>query len=116
MPEEPPVPGDEQGALQYITALIKNYEPQFELQGSFTPGLFGSSDPQYPAARRESLYGLVRKGFMEERFLSWAEASDTLFDDLRLREEADSRLNWRVTVRHTDYFIHIMALDTNFQR
>jgi hypothetical protein len=35
MIEDPPAPTDEQGALRYIEALIKDHELEFELQGSF---------------------------------------------------------------------------------
>jgi len=43
-----------------------------------------------------------------------AEASDDLVD--HHSDEADSRLNWRITFQHAFYLIHIMALDKTFQR
>ena len=105
---------DERAALYYIAALIKNYEPQFELQGNFTPGLFSHSDPHYPAVRKEWLHALVRNGHLEKKLLSIAEAEDDLMD--YGSDEADSRLNWRITFQHAFYLIHIMALDKTFQR
>jgi ribosomal protein S24E len=36
MPEEPPT--SERAAVYYIAAIIKNYEPEFELRKNFTPG------------------------------------------------------------------------------
>jgi hypothetical protein len=59
----PREPIGEQKALQYITALIKNYEPQFQLEGSFMTGVFGRSDPKYGVARAKWLQGLVQKSF-----------------------------------------------------
>ena len=112
MPEEPPT--SERAAVYYIAAIIKNYEPEFELRKNFTPGLFGRSDPRYPTVRREWLHGLVRNGDLEKRLLSLAEASDDLVD--HHSDEADSRLNWRITFQHAFYLIHIMALDKTFQR
>jgi hypothetical protein len=104
----------------HVVNTAKSPQPKFELQGNFTRGLFGRSDPNYPAVRSEWLSGLVRKGIIEQRLLSLAEASDDLMDDDRQNnkyyKEADSRLNWRVTFQHGDYRIHIMALDRNFQR
>jgi hypothetical protein len=112
MPEEQSAA--ERAALYYIAALIKNYEPQFELQRNFTPGLFSHSDPHYPAVRREWLQSLVRKGHLEKTLLGVAEAEDELTD--YGGDEADSRLNWRITLQHAFYRIHIMALDKTFQR
>jgi hypothetical protein len=43
-----------------------------------------------------------------------AEASDDLVD--HHSDEADSRLNWRITFQHAFDLIHIMALDKTFQR
>jgi hypothetical protein len=115
MLEEPFV--SQEAALQYITALIKNYEPQFEFQGNFTLGVFGRSDPQYRAIIREWRHDLVRKGFMKKEILSLEEVWDDLMDDVGVKDEqADSRLNWRVTTQHAHYLIHIMALDKTFQR
>jgi hypothetical protein len=56
---------------------------------------------------------MVAKGLLKE-----------VIDDLRADQElswqesqpADSRFNWRVTVHHGDYFIHVMAVDKNFER
>ena len=105
---------DERAALYYIAALIKNYEPRFEIHKSFAPGLFGHSDPRYPAARKEWLQALARKGHFEKTLLSFAEAEDELTD--YGGDEADSRLNWRITFKHAFYLVHIMALDKTFQR
>jgi hypothetical protein len=115
MPEELPAPTDEQRALSSIAALIKHYEPHFDLQRSFTPGVLGCSDPRYPAIRSKWLDDLDRKRITPKGLLI-----DDLRADLELSwqesEPADSRFNWRVTVRHGDYFIHIMAVDKNFER
>ena len=62
MPESPRAPSDEQSALRSIAALVRNYEPQFDLKGSFTPGVLGYSDPRYRMVRREWLRDLDRKG------------------------------------------------------
>jgi hypothetical protein len=118
VPQSPQSPVlDEQSALRYIAALIKNYEPKFELQGSFTPGLFGCADPQYPSVRREWLRGLLQKGLISKEALHVTE----LIYDLHAEEghwdrEVDSRFNWRVTVQHGDYLIHVMAVDKTFER
>jgi hypothetical protein len=124
MPEEPPAPTDEQNALGHIAALIKTYEPQFDLQRSFTPGVLGCSDPQYPAIKNKWLDDLDRKGITNTN--AWVakgilkETIDYARDDLELSwqtiQPADSRFNWRVTVHHGDYFIHIMAVDKKFER
>lgn len=103
MLEAPPVRKDEQAALRYINALIKNYEPQFELQGNFTSGVFGCADPQYRAIKRELRHDLVRKGFMKKGMLSLEKASDDLLDRYSEETQADSRLNWRVTTQHGPY-------------
>lgn len=115
-----PPPTDEQSALRSIAALIKNHEPQFDLQTSFTPGVLGCADPQYPMVRREWLDALNRKGLTSNRPPSVLES---IIDDVGAGElgwqkyqPADSRFNWRVTVHHGDRFIHIMALDKNFER
>jgi hypothetical protein len=121
MPGSPPAPTDEQSALRSIAALIRNYEPQFNLQRSFTPGVLGCSDPQYPMVRREWLRDLDRKGLTSKLPHGLLES---VIHDLRAETElgwqksqpADSRFNWRVTVHHGDYFIHIMAVDKNYER
>ena len=118
MPEEPPAPTEEQRALRSIAALIKNYEPRFDFQRSFTPGVIGCSDPQYPAIKSKWFDDLDRKGPTKGLL------KGGFIDDLRAKSEliaqesqpADSRFNWRVTVGHGDYFFHIMAVDKNFQR
>jgi hypothetical protein len=94
-------PSDEQSALRSIDTLVKSYEPQFELQHSFTAGVIGCSDPLYrpkwkPPPGWEGIIDLE---------LDWQKY-----------QPADSRLNWRVTVCHSDYFIHIMAIDEKFER
>jgi hypothetical protein len=121
MPEEPPVPTDEQSALRSIAALINKYEPRFDLRRSFTPGVIGCSDPQYPMVRREWLRDLDRKGLTSK---AAAVFSESVIDHFEAESElgwqkyqpADSRFNWRVTVRHGNYFIHIMAVDKTFER
>jgi hypothetical protein len=115
-----PAPTDEQSALRSIAALIKNYEPQFDIQKAFTPGVLGCSDPQHPTVRREWFRDLDRKGLT----LRPPGDLDHCIDDMRAEDDlswqkikpADSRFNWRVTVRHGNYFIHIMAVDKNFER
>jgi hypothetical protein len=124
MTEEPPTPTDEQTALGCIAALIKTCEPQFDLQRSFTPGVLGCSDPQYLAIKRKWLDDLDRKGITETN--AWVakgirkEVIDYGRADLerswQKSQPADSRFNWRVTARHGDYFIHVMAVDRKFER
>jgi hypothetical protein len=115
----PPAPTDEQSALRSIAALIKNYEPQFDLQRSFTSGVLGCSDPQYPAIKSKWLDDLDRKGItrakgMPKSLIDYSRAQLELeWQDVK---PADSRFNWRVTVRHGDYSIYIMAVDKNFER
>src|SRR5271169_283437 len=124
MPEEPPASTDEQSALRYIAALIQNYEPQFDLQRSFTPGVLGCADPQYPAIKSRWLDDLDRQGITDTNAMVAKGLLKEVIDDLRADQElswqesqpADSRFNWRVTVHHGDYFIHIMAVDKNFER
>jgi hypothetical protein len=125
----PPAPADEQSALRSIEALIKNYEPQFDLQKAFTPGVLGCSDPQHPTVRREWFRDLDRQRLTLRGSLIPPGYPDHLIYDHRPEADlewqkiqpADSRFNWRVTVRVTvrarqDYFIHIMAVDKNFER
>jgi hypothetical protein len=124
MPEVPPAPTEELSALRSIAALIKNYEPRFDLQRSFAPGVLGCSDPQYPAIKGKWLDDLDRKGLTDTNALVAKGLLKEVIDDLRADQElswqesrpADSRINWRVTVHHCDWFIHIMALDKNFER
>jgi hypothetical protein len=64
---------------------------------------------------------LISEGVISEKTLDMAERVDRLramdeADGMQTVKEADSRLNWRVTFRHADWFIHIMALDKNFER
>jgi hypothetical protein len=124
MREDPPASPDEQSALRSIAALIKNYEPRFDLQRSFTPGVLGWSDPQYPAIKSKWFDELDRNGLTNTNALVAKGLLRDLIDESRADLErswqksqpADSRFNWRVTVRHGDYFIHIMAVDKNFER
>ncbi len=110
----PPAPTDEQSALRSIAALINKYEPQFNLQQSYTSGVLGCSDPQYTIVRREWLSGLDRRG-LTSKLLFEDEWNDVELS-LQKSQPADSRFNWRVSVRHRDYIIHIMALDQSFER
>jgi hypothetical protein len=124
MPEESAAPTDEQSALWHIAALIKNYEPQFDLHRSFTPGVLGCSDRQYAAIKGEWLDDLDQKGITNTNALVAKGLLKEVIDHTRQELElswqevqpADSRFNWRVTVPHGDYFIHIMAVDKKFKR
>jgi hypothetical protein len=119
MLEELPIPTEEQRTLRSIAALIKNYEPRFDLQRSFTPGVLGCSDPQYPAIKSKWFDDSVRKGLADANALVAQRVINNLpGNELGWQESepADSRFNWRVTVHHDNYFIHIMALDKNFER
>jgi hypothetical protein len=124
MPEEPLAPTEEQKALRSIAALIKNYEPRFDLQRSFTPGVLGCSDPQYPAIKSKWLDDLDRKRLTDTNAWVATGLSKQVLDHFRTESElswqesepADSRFNWRVTVHRGNYFIHIMAVDKNFER
>ncbi|MGO9430753.1 hypothetical protein [Rhodoblastus sp.] len=111
---------NEQTALELIARLIKNYEEKFELKSSFTSGAFGFSDPKYPAVRLEWFQNLERSGRIQKK----NPALESLLEDILADTErgwqesqpADSRINWRVTVQHDDYYIHVMAVDKNFER
>jgi hypothetical protein len=124
MLETPPAVADEQSALRYIEALIKNYEPGFDLQRGFTPGVFGCSDPEYPAVRNKWLDDLDRRGLSDASYRVSQGMFKEVADSGRARVErsfqdskpADSRLNWRVTVHHGENVFHIMAVDKNFER
>ncbi len=107
----------ETDTLQKIAAVLKKYEPRFELEGAFTPGVRGRADPRFSAIRAERLRLLtVRKGDHPE-MVSRQEGIVDLFDQMRQDgAEADPRINWRVTARHGDYYIHIMALDQGLSR
>jgi hypothetical protein len=72
---------EENDVLTGIAALIKKYQPEFELSHSFKPGVLGRDDPAYSSAG--------------------ASRGDEMRTDPRLR---------RVTVQHGDYFIHILTL------
>ncbi|MGC1464248.1 MAG: hypothetical protein WA792_00790, partial [Pseudolabrys sp.] len=99
-------PAPENDVLQPIAALLKFYEPTFELQGSFAPGVLGPSDPRLPAVRAEWLRSLVKKGILKNELLVLAEYTSEISDG-----QADPRINWRVTAKHDDYLVHIMAVD-----
>jgi hypothetical protein len=108
------IPVSEKNALQKIATLLQKYEPRFQLDGAFTPGVRGRADPQFLATKTERLQDLVKKGLMEEKWVSW-EASDDVFDSVRDDgAKADPRINWRETTRHGNYYIHIMALNQGF--
>lgn len=107
------IPVSEANILQKITTILKN--PKFELEGAFTSGVRGRADPKYSAVRAERLRGLVKKGLLEEKMFSLAELMADSFDR-KDGAEADPRISWRVTARHGDYYIHIMALDQGLSR
>jgi hypothetical protein len=111
------IPVSETSILQKISAMLKKYEPGFELEGAFVPGVRGRADPNFSATRAERLRLLAaRKGLSAYQLSlaeSFAEIAETLPDD---GPEADPRINWRVTARHGDYYIHIMALDQGLSR
>ena len=124
MLEDPPAITDERSALRQIAALIKNYEPGFDLQRSFTPGVPGCSDPQYIALRNKWLDDLDRRGVTDASYWVSRGMAKAVADSGRADAErsfqdskpADSRLNWRATVHHGDNVFHIMAVDKNFER
>jgi hypothetical protein len=107
----------ETDTLQTIAAILKKYEPAFELEGAFTPGVRGRADPRFFVTRAERLRLLaVRKrdnSGVVSLHESFADISDHVRED---GAEADPRINWRVTARHGDYYIHIMALDQGLSR
>jgi hypothetical protein len=84
IPEESPAPTEEQRALEHIAALIKRYEPEFDLQQCFTTGVFGCSDPEYPAIRRKWIDDLDRKGLTFVAKGLMKEVADDLRDDTEL--------------------------------
>jgi hypothetical protein len=107
------VPVSETSTLQKISAMLKKYEPGFELEGAFVAGARGRADPSFRATSEERLR---RLGLSTERvFLAEnvAEGRDLESDD---GAEADPRINWRVTARHGAYYIHIMALNQGLSR
>jgi hypothetical protein len=100
------IPVSETSILKKISAMLKKYEPRFELEGAFVPGVRGRADPNFTAA--------IEKRF--PRFsleATMAEMRSTTDDD---GAEADPRFNWRVTVRHGGNYIHIMALNQSLSR
>jgi hypothetical protein len=103
----------ETSILQKISAMLKKYEPGFELEGAFGSGVRGRADPNFSATREEWFrhLGLSPQNFSSAVML--AEMRDWEGDD---GAEADPRINWRVTARHGDYYIHIMALDQGLSR
>jgi hypothetical protein len=116
------VPVSEKNILQTIATMIKRYEPRFKLEGAFTSGVCGRADPQYSATRAERFRRLaVKNGLSDEPKIlgriSFAEAMADVMDGHSADgAEADPRINWRVTARHGDYYIHIMALDQGLSR
>jgi hypothetical protein len=124
MSEDPPALTAEQSALRSIAALIRDYEPRVDLQQSFTPGVLGCSDPRYPAIKSKWLDDLDRKGLTDTNAMVAKGLLKEIIDDFRTKAElgwqkklpADSRFNWRVTIHHGNHFIHIMAVDRDFER
>lgn len=109
------IPVSETSILQKISAMLKKYEPGFELEGAFVPGVRGRADPNFRAATEERVR-LVLLGAPPERvFLAEGLA---ITRDLESVDgaEADPRINWRVTARHGAYYIHIMALNQGLFR
>jgi hypothetical protein len=107
-------PVSEANVLQTIAAMIKKYEPGFELEGAFTNGVRGRADPQYSATRAERFRRQAAKNDLSVSFMeAGADVMDGVYAD---GAEADPRVNWRVTARHDDYYIHIMALDQSLSR
>jgi len=60
MIEDPPAPTDEQSALRHIEALIKDHEPDFELQGS-------SKHDEEERGQQERIDKAVAMAVVEER-------------------------------------------------
>lgn len=105
------IPVSETSILQKISAMLKKYEPGFELEEAFVSGVRGRADPNFSATREERFRHL---GLSPQNFsLAVMFADDYSGDD---GPEADPRINWRVTARHGDYYIHIMALDQGLSR
>jgi hypothetical protein len=108
-------PVSETEILQKISAMLQKYEPGFKLEGAFVPGVRGRADPNFSATRAERLRLLAAKQHWSPQQALLAESS--FIDDLRDDgPEADPRINWRVTARHGDSYIHIMALDQGLSR
>jgi hypothetical protein len=107
----------ETNILQQISAMLKKYEPEFQLEGAFVPGVRGRADPNFSATRDERLRLLVARKHLSPAQASVAESfariSESTSDD---GPEADPRINWRVTACHGDQYIHIMALDQGLSR
>jgi hypothetical protein len=110
-------PVSETSVLQKISTMLKKYEPGFELEGAFVPGVLGRADPNFSATRAERLRLLVAKKHYSPKEASFAE-TEAWLAELHADDgaEADPRINWRVTARHGDYYIHIMALDQGLSR
>jgi hypothetical protein len=107
-------PVSEANVLQTIATMIKKYEPRFKLEGAFTNGVRGRADPQYSATRAERFRRQAAKNGVSVSFMeAGADVMDSVFAD---GAEADPRINWRLTACHSDYYIHIMALDQALSR
>ena len=107
------IPVSETSTLQKISAMLKKYEPGFELEGAFVSGVRGRADPNFSATREEWFRHLGLSPQNVSSAVMLAELRDWEGDD---GAEADPRINWRVTARHGDYYIHIMALDQGLSR
>jgi hypothetical protein len=100
------IPVSETSILQKISAMLKKYEPSFKLEGAFVPGVRGRADPNFRAAIEKRFPPLSLEANMIEM----------RFTDDRDGAKADPRFNWRVTVRHGGYYMHIMALNQSLSR
>jgi hypothetical protein len=91
--------------LQKISAILKKYEPGFELEGAFVPGVRGRADPNFTAA-------------IEKRFPRFS--YEAAIAEMHITDDdgahVDPRFNWRVTVHHGANYIHIMALNQSLSR
>lgn len=97
--------------------MLKKYEPRFELEEAFTPGVRGRADPRFSVTRAERLRLLAVRKRDNLGIVSVHESFEDIFDHVREDgAEADPRINWRVTARHGDYYIYIMALDQGLSR
>jgi hypothetical protein len=107
------IPVSETSILQKISAMLKKYEPGFKLEGAFVPGIRGRADPNFSAVNEERfrLLGLTPQGVFSAETLA-----DMRYQTSDDGAEADPRINWRVTARHGDYYIHIMALNQSLSR
>ena len=111
------IPVSETSILQKISAMLKKYEPEFELEGAFVPGVRGRADPNFSATSAERLRLLVAKQRLSPEQASVAESFARILESTSGDgPEADPRINWRVTARHGDQYIHIMALDQGLSR